>query len=45
MFFDPEGKPERVVGFMLDVNERHQAEDRRNPVSEFLRSALDRHGG
>jgi PAS domain S-box-containing protein len=26
MFFDPEAKPARVVGFMLDVNARHQAE-------------------
>jgi PAS domain S-box-containing protein len=26
MFFDSEAKPARVVGFMLDVNARHQAE-------------------
>ena len=26
MFFDSEGRPERVIGFMLDVNDRHQAE-------------------
>ena len=39
MFFDPEGKPTRVVGFMLDVTDRHLAEDELRRMERELRQA------
>jgi signal transduction histidine kinase/CheY-like chemotaxis protein len=37
MFFDAEGKPARVVGFMLDVTDRRQAEDELRNMERRLR--------
>ncbi|HET7032005.1 MAG TPA: PAS domain-containing protein, partial [Casimicrobiaceae bacterium] len=39
MFFDPEGKPTRVVGFMLDVTDRHLAEEELLRMERELRQA------
>src|SRR5439155_7743776 len=39
MFFDSEGNPERVVGFMLDVTERRQAGDELQRMEGQLRQA------
>jgi PAS domain S-box-containing protein len=39
MFFDPEGKPSRVVGFMLDVTDRHLAEEELQRMEYQLRQA------
>src|SRR5437899_911789 len=39
MFFDPEGKPTRVVGFMLDVTDRHLAEEELQRMEHQLRQA------
>ncbi|HXL83972.1 MAG TPA: PAS domain-containing protein [Casimicrobiaceae bacterium] len=39
MFFDPEGKPTRVVGFMLDVTDRHLAEEELLRMEHQLRQA------
>ncbi len=39
MFFDDEGKPTRMVGFMLDVTERHQAEEELRRLERQLRQA------
>ncbi|HWZ72551.1 MAG TPA: PAS domain-containing protein [Casimicrobiaceae bacterium] len=39
MFFDPEGKPSRVVGFMLDVTDRHLAEEELQRMEHQLRQA------
>ena len=39
MFFDPEGKPTRVVGFMLDVTDRHVAEEELQRMEHQLRQA------
>jgi signal transduction histidine kinase/CheY-like chemotaxis protein len=37
MLLDPEGKPVRVVGFMLDVTDRRQAEDELRRMERQLR--------
>jgi PAS domain S-box-containing protein len=39
MFFDPEGEPSRVVGFMLDVTDRHLAEEELQRMEHQLRQA------
>jgi PAS domain S-box-containing protein len=39
MFFDDERKPTRLVGFMLDVTDRHQAEDELRRLERQLRQA------
>ena len=39
MFFDPEGKPTRIVGFMLDVTDRHLAEEELQRIERQLRQA------
>ena len=39
MFFDTERKPTRLVGFMLDVTERHQAEEELRRLERQLRQA------
>ena len=39
MFFDDQGRPARVVGFMLDVTEKHQAEDELRGLEKQLRLA------
>jgi len=39
MFFDPEGNPSRVVGFMLDVTDRHLAEEELQRMEHQLRQA------
>jgi len=39
MFFDPEGKPIRIVGFMLDVTDRHLAEEELQRIERQLRQA------
>jgi PAS domain S-box-containing protein len=39
MFLEPEGKPTRVVGFMLDVTARHLAEDELRRMERELRQA------
>ncbi|TMG90624.1 MAG: PAS domain S-box protein, partial [Betaproteobacteria bacterium] len=39
MFFDPEGKPTRVVGFMLDVTDRRLAEEELLRMEHQLRQA------
>jgi nitrogen-specific signal transduction histidine kinase/CheY-like chemotaxis protein len=39
MFFDPEGKPSRIVGFMLDVTDRHRAEEELQHIERQLRQA------
>jgi PAS domain S-box-containing protein len=39
MFFDPDGKPTRVVGFMLDVTERNLAEEELQRMEHQLRQA------
>ena len=39
MFFDDERKPTRVVGFMLDVTDRHQAEEELRRLERQLRQA------
>ncbi len=39
MLFDPEGKPSRVVGFMLDVTERKAAEEELQRMEHQLRQA------
>ena len=39
MFFDDQGRPARVVGFMLDVTERHQAEEELRRLEARLRQA------
>ncbi|TMH59762.1 MAG: PAS domain S-box protein [Betaproteobacteria bacterium] len=39
MFFDPEGKPTRIVGFMLDVTDRHVAEAELQRMEHQLRQA------
>src|SRR4030095_17009809 len=39
MFFDPEGKPARVVGFMLDVTDSHVAEVELQRMEDQLRQA------
>src|ERR1700730_1444735 len=38
-FFDPEGTPTRVVGFMLDVTDRHLAEEELQRMEYQLRQA------
>ena len=39
MFFDAEHKPTRMVGFMLDVTDRHQAEEELRRLERRLRQA------
>ena len=39
MFLDAEGKPSRVVGFMLDVTDRHLAEEELRRLEHQLRQA------
>jgi PAS domain S-box-containing protein len=39
MLFDAEGKPARMVGFMLDVSDRHQAEEELGRMERQLRQA------
>jgi len=39
MFFDPEGKPSRIVGFMLDVTDRHVAEEELKRMERQMRQA------
>ncbi|HSI60054.1 MAG TPA: PAS domain-containing protein [Ideonella sp.] len=39
MSFDAEGQPARMVGFMLDVTERHQAEEELRRLERQLRQA------
>ena len=39
MFFDDQGRPARVVGFMLDLTERHQAEEELRRLEARLRQA------
>jgi PAS domain S-box-containing protein len=39
MFFEPEGQPARVVGFMLDVTDRHLAEEGLQRMEHQLRQA------
>jgi nitrogen-specific signal transduction histidine kinase/FixJ family two-component response regulator len=39
MFLDPEGKPTRVVGFMLDVTDSHVAEEELRRMEDQLRQA------
>ena len=39
MFFDAEGRPERLLGFMLDVTERHHAEEELRRLERQLRQA------
>src|SRR6185436_440090 len=39
VFFDAEGKPARIVGFMLDVTDRHAAEDELRRMEQQLRQA------
>jgi PAS domain S-box-containing protein len=39
MFFSPDGKPGRMVGFMQDVTERKQAEDELRKMEQALRRA------
>src|SRR4030095_9159985 len=39
MFFDPEGRPSRIVGFMLDVTDRHRAEEELQHIERQLRQA------
>ena len=39
MFLDTEGKPSRVVGFMLDVTDRHLAEEELRRLEHQLRQA------
>jgi PAS domain S-box-containing protein len=39
MFFDLEGKPSRVVGFMLDVSDRHLAAEELQRMEHQLRQA------
>jgi PAS domain S-box-containing protein len=39
MFFDPDGKPARIVGFMLDVTDRHLAEEELQRMEHQLRQA------
>ena len=39
MFFDDERKPTRMVGFMLDVTDRHQAEEELRRLERQLRQA------
>jgi PAS domain-containing protein len=37
MFFDAEGRPERMVGFMIDVTDRRQAEEELRAADAALR--------
>jgi PAS domain S-box-containing protein len=39
MFFDPTGKPTRIVGFMIDVTDRHLAEQELQRMERQLRQA------
>ena len=39
MFFDPEGKPTRIVGFTLDVTDLHLAEEELQRIERQLRQA------
>jgi len=39
MFFDPDGEPARIVGFMLDVTDRHLAEEELQRMEHQLRQA------
>jgi PAS domain S-box-containing protein len=39
MLFDVEGKPARMVGFMLDVTDRHQAQEELGRMERQLRQA------
>ena len=39
MFFDPQGKPARIVGFMLDVTDRRAAEEELQRMEQQLRQA------
>jgi len=39
MFFDNAGKPTRIVGFMLDVTDRHLAEEELRRMEQQLRQA------
>ena len=39
MLFDPEGRPTRLVGFMLDVTDRHRAEEELQQLERQLRQA------
>ena len=39
MFFDPEGKPNHIVGFMLDVTDRRLAEEELQRIERQLRQA------
>ena len=39
MLFDADGKPQRLIGFMLDVTDRHAAEDELRRLEKQLRLA------
>lgn len=39
ILFNAEGEPERMVGFMMDVTDRHQAEDELRRLEQQLRQA------
>ena len=39
MFFEPDGKPARIVGFMLDVTDRHLAGEELRRMEQQLRQA------
>ena len=39
MLFDADGKPQRLIGFMLDVTDRHTAEDELRRLEKQLRLA------
>jgi PAS domain S-box-containing protein len=41
MFFDAEGRPERMVGFMIDVTDRRQAEEELRAAETRFRTFVD----
>ena len=41
MFFDAEGRPERMVGFMIDVTDRRQAEEELRVAEARFRTFVD----